>query len=72
MKSPDDPGLCFFVLGLFLLVLIAVFHILLSLLFCRLQISEQQNMRQALIVASNTKILDSITEAIAKVTLVAG
>lgn len=31
------------------------------------KLSEQQNMRQALIVASNTKMLDSITEAIAKV-----
>lgn len=31
------------------------------------KLSEQQNMKQALIVASNTKMLDSITEAIAKV-----
>lgn len=31
------------------------------------KLSEQQNMRQALVVACNTKMLDSITEAIAKV-----
>lgn len=32
-----------------------------------IQISELQNMKQALVVATNTKVLDSIIEAIAKV-----
>lgn len=35
-----------------------------------MQISELQNMKQALVVAANTKVLDSIIEAIAKVMMV--